>query len=122
MPQMIHLLAALAAGGSMQVLSGCNQAVALTREYTAVIQEIKYPAGTYFSPSRGAQPSTEIYVRVVENISPGKPAFLKITALGPYSRSVDGDIGNVVSFSYAGDLRFRDTISIDQLANYRKSR
>jgi len=122
MHQTINLLGALALCSLLQFWVGCKQAVVVPREYSAVIEEIKYPAGTYFSPSRGVQQYTEIYVRVAEKNSAGKPTLLGITVLGPYARSLDGDIGNVVSFSYSGELRLRDTISIEQLTNYRISR
>jgi len=90
-------------------------------DYAAIIEGINKPAGTYYSIERGQQPYTEIHVRVLSQDTTQRPTRLKITILGLYSKSELGDIGNVVTFSYAGDVRLRDAISIDQLANYKVS-
>ena len=101
------------------VSNGCSFERPRSFTYQGRIERVDQPPGEYYSPQKGHQPLTYLYLRVRPTGQSGKGTPLRLAVLGWYTPETHGGAGDAVSFDRAGKLPLSGQVDFGDIRNYR---
>jgi hypothetical protein len=87
--------------------------------YLGRIERVDQPPGEYYSPEKGHQPLTYLYLRVRPRGQSGDGTPLRLAVLGWCTPETHGGDGDAVAFDYAGRLPRSGQMNFGDVQNYR---
>jgi hypothetical protein len=99
--------------------NGCSFERPRSCAYLARIERVDQPPGEYYSPRKGHQPLTYLYLRVRPLGRSGEETLLRVAVLGWYTPETHGGAGDAVSFDFPGRLPLAGQLNFGGLVNYR---
>jgi hypothetical protein len=99
--------------------NGCSFERPRSCAYLARIERVDQPPGEYYSPRKGHQPLTYLYLRVHPLGRNGEETPLRVAILGWYTPETHGGAGDAVSFDHGGRLPLSGQVDFSDIRNYR---
>jgi len=98
---------------------GCSQAPVLSvSTYTATVEKLETPEGAFFTTTEGSTPLNYIFLRLHDNGKSGANV-IRVHVLDRFDPKKYGELGDVVSFRFAGVLPNNEGVPFEKLKGYR---